>query len=145
MNSKIITLLCVLSYDANQGNSCVLSSNNSKIVLPFIVIEHPKTLKNEIRYNIKKILDSKDYSFDVSNIVISYLDIQNDLAIDYLTESNHNNDYNQDTDMVLLCGVVLEKKYKTNLHWIKTNITEDMMQKQKIDFLIDHIVQGTII
>jgi hypothetical protein len=145
MNTKVITLLCVLSYDPKQGNSCILSTNSSKITLPLIVIEHPKTLKNEIRYNIKKILDSKDYSFDVSNIVISYLDIQNDLAIDYLSESDNSNEYNADIDIILLCGIILEKKYKTNLKWMKTNILEDMMQKQKVDFLIDHVVQGTII
>lgn len=144
MNTKILVLFGVMSYDNKRKASCVLSTDPKKIILPSTIIEHTKTLKNEIRYKIKALLSGEKYKLNIEDILISYLDIQNDLCIDYLTDNN-NYEFNIDTDICLLCGIILDQNYKTSLNWVKSNLIEDVTKKQKVDLIIDHIAHGASI
>lgn len=144
MNTKVLVLFCVLSYDNIKKSSCVLSITPNEIVLPFTVIEYTKTLKNELRYKIKALLDHEKSKLNLEDIIISYLDIQNDLCIDYLTDNNNYN-FNIDTDLCLLCGIILDKHYNTSLNWVNANLLQDLTKKQQVDFIIDYIAHGASI
>lgn len=144
MTTKILTLFCVISYDNKKKNSCVLSVDSKQIILPYTNVEHTKSLKNEIRYKIKTLLDGEKYKLNLEDILISYLDIQNDLCLDYLSNNNYYN-FSIDNDICLLCGVILDKNYKTSLNWVPANLLQDLTKKQSVDFIVDHVAQGAVI
>lgn len=135
--NKLYAILTIITPDIKAQKNYILSVSNKDIILPILNIESIEFLHNELRHNIKNIF-SKDIRDIIENIKVSYLEIQNDLALSYIKDININ-DFYKKNDLFLLVGMVLDKKYDSNFFW-----NEFKFRSNKVATIIDNIIDFTI-
>jgi hypothetical protein len=125
-----------------------LSSKKNKLVLPSKNIIAPKILYDELRYHIRTLFDSNsDHITFFDNIIISYLDIQNYLLIQYLETEKQDYLY-EENDIVLLCGVILYNKIPSkNNYWLPfdTSVQLDISRQKPLDQIITYVITKSIL
>lgn len=141
--SQIITANCIITFDQKAKSICLLStSQKDKIVFPTFKIESAKNINNETRYQVKNLFSDDNVKF-VQDIIISTIDIQNELYIQYLNELGYN--YDENNDIIILNSIVLGDKYNTKLFWRTYDHMIDIKNKDIFGLLIDQILQKTIL
>jgi hypothetical protein len=100
---------------------------------------------NEIRYNVKSIFDSKVIKF-IEQVIVSGLDIKNELLIDYIKEIDTHQIYDLDHDLFLLCGIVIQKLdiVDPNFNWLKFKYSIQDKVSQPVYGIIDSILQNSL-
>lgn len=141
--SQLLTSNCIITFDKKLNSICLLStSQKDKIIFPTFKIESAKNILNETRYQIKNLFSDENVKF-VQDIIISTIDIQNELYIQYLNELGYK--YDENNDIIILNSVVLADKYKSRLFWRTYDHMIDIKSKDVFGLLIDHILQKTIL
>ena len=148
MKIKVFSL--ILTHDINNNKTVILSTNNDKIILPTFDIQNPKTIYQEIRYAIKDLFEDPELKY-VELINISFIEIQNDLLINYIKE-NKEYEYDENQDLCLFIGIVLTEKNKTNLFWSQIgypSVSKDnnlsIVKSSSIDILIDYVIKNIVL
>lgn len=142
--SNLISSNCILCFDHKTKNTCILSTTEKdKIIFPTFRIESAKYFYNENRYLIKNLFSDENLKL-VEDIVVSTIDVQNELYIQYLNELK-TNIYDEDHDIVILNVVILAEKYASNLFWRKYDHVIDIQNKDIFGLLIDYILQRTVL
>lgn len=140
---KIKIFNFVLTYDQSSSKTVILSTDSDNIILPYFIIENPKSLHQEIRYLTKKLFSDPTVKY-IEMIDISFLDVHNEFLIDYV-KSIENYDYNENEDLCLFCGIIMNEKHMTHLHWLPISKNIDTSIKNNtIDLLIDHTIKNII-
>lgn len=137
---NIYSVFVIITSDVDLQKNYILSGSDSSILLPVHRIENAKFLHNEIRYHFKSLFDHHDATI-IENIHLSYLDIQNDLAQNYIDSINVNEFYKND-DLFLLTGVILDHKYESKYFWKQFEFRKN---NAILDNLIDYTIQKTVI
>jgi hypothetical protein len=110
---NIHTLYCLITADRSSQKIFVASSEDDSLVFPNTIIENPKFLYNEIKYNIQQMFAKNSIQF-LEEIIISFLDIQNYLLLNLIESSEKYKHIDIDHDVILLCGVVLHEPILSN-------------------------------
>ena len=116
--SRVFVTSCILTSDLNTDVSYVLSEDNEKLRLPTFQVVAPRSLMNEIRYNVFHMFEPASFSF-MEEIILSRLEIQNEFLLSYISNLKDNR-YDMDQDIFILNGLILSKKEtqrNTNLCW----------------------------
>jgi len=144
--SNIYAIYCLLSADHDKKENFIVSENSESVEFPMFKIEHPKLLRNELRYNLQTIIDTKSYSIDyIKNISFSLIDIQNELIIKYL-EDRYPKGIDLDNDIFILCANIFEKPVLLNRYeWKKFNFVKSLSDMDIISSIIDFTVEKSII
>lgn len=144
--TNIYCIYCILAFDHNKKENLIVSSSKERIELPIFKIDHPRSLSNELRYNIKNILLEKTYNKDIiKNISFTYTDIQNDLILGHI-EKNYKDQYNLDEDIFIFCGVILENLYPlNNFEWYKFDFIKSIADMDSVTSIIDFTIQKSIL
>jgi len=117
--SNIVCCYAILSADNQNNKVYIASSEKNKIKLPFSKIETPKFLYNEIRLYIKNLFANDAIKF-YEEIIISFMDIQNYLLMNIVTNEKELYNFDTDSDIVLLCGIILHQKLPSNqFYWVE--------------------------
>jgi hypothetical protein len=148
MNIRVFSL--VLTHDTKNNKTVILSTDNNKTVLPTFYIDNPKTIHQEIRYTIKNLFDDPGLKY-IELINISFMEIQNELLINYIKETEQYK-YDEDQDLCLFVGVILTEKNKTNLSWspigfpsVSNNDNFATLQSPPIDILTDYVIKNIVL
>lgn len=145
IESNISVYYCVM---AQNQKTYALSCKKNKLVFPSRNVIAPKILYDELRYHIKSLFDSTaDNIAFFDNIIISYLDIQNYLLIQYLESEKEDYTY-KDNDIVLLCGVILYNKVPSkNNYWIPvdTSVQLDTSRQKPLDQIVTYVITKSIL
>jgi len=144
--SNIFVINCLITADRQSNKIYIASSNKDEIVFPLLKIENPKFLYNEIRYNIKNMFVQNAIKF-LEEIIISFFDIQNYHVLELLEEQKNKYEI-ENTNIILLCGVVLhEKILSENLYWIpienffiSNKNTEETTPKKVVKYVFDQMI-----
>lgn len=140
--SNILSSNCIITFDKQIEKTCILStSNTDKIIFPTFRVLSAKNLDKETKYNIKGLFIDSNIRL-LEDVIISTIDIQNELYIDYLKELGLE-DYNEDNDIIILNSIILGDKYNTNLFWRTYDHMIDIQNKDVFGLLIDYILQRT--
>jgi hypothetical protein len=119
--SNIKVFGCFITVDGASQNIFACSTNKQELELPYFNIDNPKTLYHEIRYNIQHLFLENMIKF-LEEIIISFIDIQNYLLLETIESYKDKFKDINDDDIILLCGVVLHEKLRTDsMHWIPIN------------------------
>jgi hypothetical protein len=140
---KLYAFFNIISSDINKNENYILSTDKNNIVLPYSEISTPRVMINEIKYNVKNMFDTGIVKF-IEEVIISYIDIQNDILLEYVKKID-NNIFDLDNDLFLLCGVITNKKSTSKLFWTKFDYTLDEKIDNPIFALIDTTVQKSIL
>ena len=140
---KLYTFFNIISSDINKNENYILSTDKNNIVLPYSEISTPRVMINEIKYNVKNMFDTGMVNF-IEEVIISYIDIQNDMLLEYVTKLDNNN-FNLDQDLFLLCGVITNKKSTSKLFWTKFDYALDEKINNPIFALIDTTIQKSLL
>lgn len=146
MTNNIYSLHCILTIDHTKKENLIVSSSKTEISLPIFKIEHPRLLHNELRYNIQNILLDKTYNSDViKNIAFSYIDIQNELVLQYM-EKYHSDNCDLNNDIFIFCGMIMENIYPLNgFEWQKFEFVKSLTNMDIITSIVDFTVQKSIL
>lgn len=116
--SNIKVFGCFITVDGGSQNIFACSTKKDELDLPYFHIENAKMLYHEIRYNIQHMFVENMIKF-LEEIVISFIDIQNYLLLDIVEKSKDKYSDIEDNDIILLCGIVLHEKLKTDsMYWV---------------------------
>lgn len=139
---KSFCLYTILSIDTKNKRTFVLSDNEAKISLPILQIENPRYLYNEIKYNTRYLLGF-DKNFDKS-ILVSYMDIQNNLVLEYIDSLNNSNYSNE--DIFLNVGIIINRIYESKLFWNEFFFNLQMLESEPIMYyIIDSTIKRSIL
>jgi hypothetical protein len=148
MNIRVFNL--ILTHDNKNNKTVILSTDNDQTVLPTFYIENPKTIHQEIRYLIKNLFDDPGLKY-LELINISFIEIQNELLINYIKEIEQYK-YDEDRDLCLFVGVILTEKNKTNLFWspigfpsVSNTNNLSTVQSSSIDILTDYVIKNIVL
>lgn len=146
MNNKIFVFNSIISIDSITKNCCVLSTQKNKITLPVFEIEQPRHLQNEIRYNTKNLF-STDLIKTIEQIIISDLEIQNELLYNYIIEEYNDNNikYNLDKDIFLCSSIIIGNKLNNKLYWCEFNHLKDIKNMTAVESLINYLLGKSIV
>lgn len=144
--SNILVINCLITADRQSNKIYIASSSKDETIFPTLKIENPKFLYNEIRYNIKNMFVQNSIKF-LEEIIISFFDIQNYHVLQLLEEQKDKYE-TDDTDIVLLCGVVLHGKILSeNLYWLpienffrSNQNTEETTTKKVVKYVFDQMI-----
>ena len=144
MKIKVFNL--IMTFDRNINETVVLSVSNDDIRLPFFVIYRPTKLKEEIRYLTKCLFEDPSLSH-VELIDVSFLDIQNDILLNYVSSNPEMYDYSSEEDLCILSCIIFTEKNISPYFWKSVKQTEDLKQSKDNDLnlLIDYCVQHTLL
>jgi len=144
MISNVYVVFIGLTNDNN--NSYCLSLSPKQLDLPVITIQHIDHLHNEIRYYIKQSFDQSSFKF-TEECDFNIISLQNELTIEYLKTKIEN--YDNQSNLVILCGgILLKNKTKNTHHWHKLIYDADhsgFTNNTNLNLLIDHVINKTII
>jgi|LakMenEpi03Aug12_release.lakeMendotaPanAssembly.Ray.scaffolds.fasta_scaffold00642_55 hypothetical protein len=142
---NVFVVYCVVTADEKEKQSYILSLDKEKIIFPIYKLESPRYILNEIRYNVKSIFDSKVIKF-IEQVIVSGLDIKNELLIDYIKEIDTHQIYDLDHDLFLLCGIVIQKLdiVDPNFNWLKFKYSIQDKVSQPVYGIIDSILQNSL-
>ena len=140
---KLYTFFNIISSDINKNENYILSTDKNKIVLPYSELTTPRVMINEIKYNIKNMFDTGIIKF-IEEVIISYIDIQNDILLEYV-ESLNNNEFDINNDLFLICGVITNKKSTSKFFWTKFDYSLDEKMKDPVFALLDTTIQKSIL
>jgi hypothetical protein len=135
---KLYAFFNIISSDINKKENYILSTDKNKIILPYSEISTPRVMMNEIKYNIKNMFDTGIIKF-IEEVIISYIDIQNEILLEYVTKLD-NNHFDLDKDLFLSCGIIMNKKSTSKLFWTKFEYSLD----EKIDNVTFALIDTTI-
>lgn len=148
MNIRVFSL--ILTHDTKNNKTVIASTDNNQTILPTFYIENPKTIHQEIRYTIKNLFDDPNLKY-IDLINVSFMEIQNELLINYIKEIKQYN-YDEDQDLCLFVGVILTEKNKTNLSWLPIgfpSISNDnkssSLKSSCIDVLTDYVIKNIVL
>lgn len=137
----------ILAYDLKAETSTILSTNQEKIVLPTFIIEKPKLILNEIKYNTKNLFNDQNLKY-IELISLSFMDIQNQYLIDYIENNQEQYGYKENEDLCIIAGFVMSEKYNTKLHWlpipkeIEYKKENDKSKLDTLSLLVDHVIKN---
>jgi hypothetical protein len=142
---NVFIVYCVVTADEKEKQSYILSLDKENIVFPIYKLESPRNILNEIRYNIKSIFDEKSIKF-IEQVIVSSLDIKNELLIDYIKEIDSNQIYNLDDDLFILCGIVIQKMdiMVSDFNWLKFKYSIKDKITKPVYGIIDSILQTSL-
>lgn len=141
--SNLYVFNSIVTFDEKTKNNYVLSLNNNKIELPFFQITTPRYLYNETRFNIKNLFKSDTIRF-IEEIIISFMDVQNELLIEYVSQLN-SNIFDTDNDLFILSSVILAEKIETTLYWNQFDYEINLQKPDIQSSIIDYSIQRSIV
>lgn len=144
--NKIYSIYCVLTIDHVRKENLLVSANKNKIEFPIFEINYPRSLINELRYNVQNLFIDKTYNKDViKNISFSYTDIQNELILKYLEET-YTDRFDLDKDIFVFCAAILDIAYPlNNFEWFKFNFVKSISGMDATNSIIDFTIEKSII
>lgn len=140
--NKIYVFNSILTIDERTQTNWILSSDKHHIHFPFFEINHPRHLHNETRINLKNLFKSDTIKF-IEEIIISFIDIQNQFLLDYI-ESLHSNIFNLNNDVFILCSTILTEKIESSLFWNKFSYEINLTKPDLQTAIIDYCIQRSI-
>lgn len=140
---KTYVLYSIVSADTKRSENYILSTDKKEILFPIVDIVQPRSLWNEIRYNAKKMFDEESIKF-AQEIIVSYSEIQNEFVLDYI-ESLNNDSLSIDTDIFILCGIIMSKKDTKSHFWQKIEMSLDKLQRNATYSIIDYTLQKSLV
>jgi hypothetical protein len=140
---RLYAVYCIITADIDKKQNYVLSLSKDQIKLPIFEIHNARTMHNELRYNAKKMFNENTIRF-IEEILVSYVDIQSDLTIKYLTEINKDGTFDLDNSIFILCGIVIEKKEGKDFHWQKYEFSENSFINPLFS-IIDRTIQKSLL
>lgn len=143
MSSKIYVFNSVLTIDERTQTNWILSTDKHHIHFPFFEIYSPRYLYNETRINLKNLFKSDMIQF-VEEIILSFIDIQNELLITYI-ESLNSPIFDIHKDIFILCSTILTEKLDSGLFWNNFNYEIDLTKPDIQTAIIDYCVQKSIV
>ena len=144
MTTDIYLLYVLLTSD--HANVYCLSTDKSQIVLPIHKLTNTRYLHDEARYILRKSFDKEAFKFN-EECNPNYLDIQNDLAINYVTSNNIQFDIDKDL-IIMYGGMLLKNNPSDNYYW--HTLKYDMQYKGycsniNTNLIIDYVIHNTAI
>ena len=140
---KLYTYYTIISSDINKQENYILSAKKNSIILPYSEIMIPRVMMNEIKYNVKNMFETGIISF-IEEIIISYIDIQNEMLIEYVEKTN-NTEVNPNENLFVLCGIIMNKKSTSKLFWNKFTYYLDQKINDPMFALIDMTIQKSLL
>lgn len=129
----------IITIDHQTQKNYILSSSNTEINFPYFQIESPRYLHNEIKCKVKNFFKTNTIRF-IEEIIISFLDIQNEHLIQYAEKTiSPTND-----DIILLCSIILSDKLNTNLYWQNFNYQINLKNEDLVTTIIDYCLQKSL-
>lgn len=146
--SNIFVVYTILSIDHVKKHNLIVSSAKDRIEFPIYKIEHPRSLHNEIRYNLQTMLLDKTYDKEIiSKISFSYIDVQNELVLKYM-ENFYSDDERFDTnnDIFILVNIIIEKPYPlSQFEWRKFDFAKSITNMDLVTSIVDFTIQKSIL
>jgi hypothetical protein len=140
---KIKVYNSILTFDEKQKTTVALSSDNDKIILPFLEITNPSLIKEEIKYYIKSLFYNAEIKH-IETIIVSCIEIQNDFLLNYVKSIDSYN-YNQAEDLCLFTSIILNEKFKTQAYyWLPVDFNISVSDRQPINLLIDYVFKNVL-
>ena len=140
--NKIYTFNVILTYDQKTQTNYILSSHKDEIYFPFFEISNTRYLFNETRTNIKNLFHLNTIRF-IEEIIVSYIDIQNEFLLDYITQLD-SKQFNLDNDVFVLCSTILTSRFDSVLSWNKFNYELNLQKPDIKTAVIDFCIQRSI-
>lgn len=142
---KLYILSVMFSADPKQEKSFILTSANNDMILPLIEIENPEFFNNEILYKFKSLFipDSIKASSDCS---YSFLDIQNDMSVQYARENY--NQVDKDDIIVTYGGILLKYKCQEDFQWAEYKMNpqhKGYSSDMNLNLLLNYVTQKMIL
>ena len=124
----------------------ITNLNNLLFKSTFEDIRDIKKLKEEIRYLTKCLFEDPSLSH-VELIDVPFLDIQNDILLNYVSSNPEMYDYSSEEDLCILSCIIFTEKNISPYFWKSVKQTEDLKQSRDNDLnlLIDYCVQHTLL
>jgi hypothetical protein len=141
---KLYTFYTIISSDINKQENYILSAKKNEIVLPYSEIMIPRVMMNEVKYNVKNMFDTGIISF-IEEIIISYIDIQNEMLLEYVEKNVNNAEVDPNENLFVLCGMIMNKKSTSKLFWNKFTYSLDQKMNNPIFALIDMTIQKSLL
>lgn len=142
MSNKTYVFNIVLTYDQRTQTNYILSSKKDEIYFPFFEINNTRYLFNETRSNIKNLFHLNTIKF-IEEIIVSYVDIQNEFLFDYI-EQLETTQFDLNNDIFILCSTILSGKFNSILYWNKFNYELNLQKPDIKTTLIDFCIQRSI-
>lgn len=139
--NKVYVYNSIITTDHQSKQNYILSSSNDNIVFPRFEIESSRFLHNEIKCKIKNLFKTNTIRF-IEEIIISFIDIQNELLIKYIDTSGLKSDHD---DIFLLSSIILSSKIDSHLYWKNFNYEINFQSEDIVTTLIDYCLQKSLI
>lgn len=141
--NKLYVFNNILTVDTETETNWVLSSDKYHIYFPFFEITCPRHLYNETRINIKNLFEKDSIKF-IEEIIVSFIDIQNEFLLTYIEELK-SEIFDLEKDIFLLCSVILANKIETTQFWNKFNYEINFTKPDIQTTIIDYCLQKSLV
>lgn len=141
--NKVYVFNNILTIDTKTETNWVLSSDKYHIHFPVFEILYPRYLYNETRINIKNLFKKDSIQF-IEEIMVSFIDIQNEFLLEYIKELK-SEIFDLDKDIFLLSSIILTDKIESTQFWNKFNYEISLTKPDIQTTIIDYCIQKSII
>jgi hypothetical protein len=140
---NLYAVYAIIAPDHRVKKNYILSSDKNSIVLPVEKIINGRFLHNEIMYYLKKMFSSS-IGMLIEHMELSYIEVQNQLCLNYIDSIDKNNKYSDD-DVFLLVGLILDKNHESHMIWKEFEFKKNVRDLSMMDQIIDFTIKKTII